>query len=269
MLWPQWFCLSGGSFYGWLVPRLLYDDRHQNIKKESFSRFVDRSLLLHEAPILDYLHFKLSQESSAVDIGVWARTVARRHVRELAFLSNCPILEDLFVNRCPDDNVTVFTGFCVVKNEMPNIVTADFDFYDSCSWKILSSITSVRDLCLCLSFSKNAYPSGYVFHRLVNFKLCRCKTQWLNLLMCMLRASPKSRSLQLYQKQGYQADQPNPIWSELSLVPECLLTSLETVEWTNYEGTKEEKEVVEFILRNGLSLTKVTISSKPRPRGET
>lgn len=83
MLWPQWFCLSGGSFYGWLVPRLLYDDRHQNIKKESFSRFVDRSLLLHEAPILDYLHFKLSQESSAVDIGVWARTVARRHVREL------------------------------------------------------------------------------------------------------------------------------------------------------------------------------------------
>lgn len=68
----------------------------------------------------------------------------------------------------------------------------------------------------------------------------------------------------LSQKQGYQADQPNPIWSELSLVPECLLTSLETVEWTNYEGTKEEKEVVEFILRNSLSLTKVTISSKPR-----
>ncbi|CAN6808950.1 unnamed protein product [Brassica oleracea] len=81
--------------------------------------------------------------------------------------------------------------------------------------------------------------------------------------MCVLRASPKSSSLQLYQKQGYQADQRNPIWSKLSLVPERLLTSLETVEWTNYEGTKEEKEVVEFILRNGLSLTKVTISSKP------
>ena len=48
----------------------------------------------------------------------------------------------------------IVQGFCVVKNEMPNIVTADFDFYDSCSWKILSSITSVRDLCLCLSFSK-------------------------------------------------------------------------------------------------------------------
>ena len=97
------------------------------------------------------------------------------------------------MNRCPDDNVTVFTvrvpslkilymrdhkdsydgeafvidapsletltiddssGVCVVKNETPNIVTTDFDFYDSRSWKILSSITSVRDLCLCLSFSK-------------------------------------------------------------------------------------------------------------------
>ncbi|CAN6817099.1 unnamed protein product [Brassica oleracea] len=242
MLWPQWFCLSGGSFYGWLVPRLLYDDRHQNIKKESFSRFVDRSLLLHEAPILDYLHFKLSQESSAVDIGVWARTVARRHVRELAFLSNCPILEDLFVNRCPDDNVTVFTV------RVPSLKILYMRYHkDSYGGEaFVMDAPSLETLTIddC---------SG----------LCRCKTQCLNLLMRVLRASPKSRSLQLYQKQGYQADQPNPIWSELSLVPECLLTSLETVEWTNYEGTKEEKEVVEFILRNGLSLTKVTISSKP------
>ncbi|CAN7009126.1 unnamed protein product [Brassica rapa subsp. trilocularis] len=30
-----------------------------------------------------------------------------------------------------------------------------------------------------------------------------------------------------------------------------------------FEGTKEEKEVVDFILRNGRCLTKVTISSKP------
>ncbi|KAF8093009.1 hypothetical protein N665_0393s0011 [Sinapis alba] len=355
------------QFLWTLVPRLVYDDSHENIKKESFSRFVDRSLLLHEAPLLDYLHFKLSQKSTDVDdIGVWARTISRRHVRELVIeidrsscttqailpkslytvsgmlvtlklnnmvllddvlsfpslkklsldnimyqggdesinrlLSNCPVLEHLLVNRGPDDNVTVFTvrvpslkilymrdlkdsyggemlvidsrslesltiddcsGVCVVKSEMHNIVTADFDFYDSHSWKILSSITQVKDLCLCLSFSKRSYPSGCVFHRLVNFKLCRCKTQWLNLLMCVLRDSPKLRSLQLYQKNGYQADQPNPIWSELSLVPECLLTSLETLEWTNYEGTKEEKEVVEFILRNGRCLKKVTISTKP------
>ncbi|KAL0712038.1 hypothetical protein Bca4012_019016 [Brassica carinata] len=364
------------QFLWMLVPRLVYDDSHRNITKESFSRFVDRSLLLHEAPVLDSLQFRLGWKSSDVDnIGVWARTVARRHVRELVIeidrssctapsiipkslytvsgmlvtlrlnnmvlvndvsspvsfpslkklsldnimypggdesvnrlLSNCPVLEDLHVDRSIDDNVTVFTvrvpslkilytldikdsyggemlvidapsletltiddssGVCVVKSEMPNIVTAEFDFYDSHSWKILSSITPVKDLCLCLSFSKRAYPSGCVFHRLVNFKLCRCKALWLNLLMCVLRDSPNLRSLQLYQKNGYQADQPNPIWSELScVVPECLLTSLETLEWTNYEGTKEEKEVVEFILRNGRCLKKVTISSKPTVSGK-
>ncbi|XP_018462773.1 probable FBD-associated F-box protein At1g32375 [Raphanus sativus] len=358
------------QFLWMLVPRLVYDDSHANITKESFSKFVDRSLLLHEAPVLDYLHFKLCQKSTDVDdIGVWARAVSRRHVHELVIeidrsscstpaiipkslytvsgtlvtlklnnvfllddvfspvsfpslkklsldnikypggdkyvnrlLSNCPLLEDLHVDRWTDDNVTVFnvrvpslkilymrdikdsyggemlvidapsletftiddsSGVCVVKNQMPNIVTADFDFFDSRSWKILSSITQVKDLCLCLSFPRNAYPNGWVFHRLVNFKLCRCKPLWLNLLMCVLRDSPKLRTLKLYQKQGYQAHQPNPIWSELSLVPECLLTSLETLEWTNYEGTKEEKEVVEFILRNGRCLKMVTIFSKP------
>ncbi|CAN6808951.1 unnamed protein product [Brassica oleracea] len=96
-----------------VATRLLYDDRHQNIKKESFSRFVDRSLLLHEAPVLESLQFNLGEKSIDVDIGVWARTVARRHVRGdesvNRLLSNCPFLEDLFVNRCPDDNVTVFT----------------------------------------------------------------------------------------------------------------------------------------------------------------
>ncbi|KAL0712040.1 hypothetical protein Bca4012_019018 [Brassica carinata] len=78
------------TMYLWtLVPRLIYDDSHENIKKESFSRFVDRSLLLHEAPVLDYLHFKLCQKSTVVDdIGVWARTVSRLHVRELVIEIN-------------------------------------------------------------------------------------------------------------------------------------------------------------------------------------
>lgn len=63
---------------------------------------------------------------------------------------DAPCLETLTI----DDS----SGVCVVKCEMPNIVTADFDFYDSHSWKILSSVTQVRDLCLCLSFSKVFKP---------------------------------------------------------------------------------------------------------------
>ncbi|CAA7062575.1 unnamed protein product [Microthlaspi erraticum] len=40
-----------------------------------------------------------------------------------------------------------------------------------------------------------------------------------------------------------------------------LLTSLGTLEWKDYEGTEEEKQVATFILRNGSCLKKVTISS--------
>ncbi|XP_018462771.2 probable FBD-associated F-box protein At1g32375 [Raphanus sativus] len=358
------------QFLWTLVPRLIYDDGNNNITKESFSRFVDRSLLLHVAPVLESLQLKLGEKSSDVNIGVWARTIARRHVRELVIeidrtscttpaiipkslytlsgmlvtlklksmvlvddvaspvsfsslkilsldnikypggdesvnrlLTNCPVLEDLFVNRCPDgDNVTVFTvrvpslkiltmcnkqktsndaervvidtpsletltfddfTGCVFETEMPNIVKADIDIMYSHSEKILCSITPVKDLLLCLSSSKDTNPGGCAFHRLVDFTLCRCDKQWLNILMCVLRGSPKLRGLKLDQYHGSQANQPSPCWSEPSLVPECLLSSLETLEWADYEGTKEEKEVVEYILRNGSCLKRVTISSKP------
>ncbi|XP_056860508.1 probable FBD-associated F-box protein At1g32375 isoform X2 [Raphanus sativus] len=197
------------QFLWTLVPRLVYDGIHQNTTKETFSKFVDRSLLLHEAPVLDYLQFRLGWKSSDVDnIGVWARAVSRH------------------------------------------------------SGNILSSISPVRVLYLRLSSLEDAYPSsGCIFHRLVDFKLCRCERQWLDLLMCVLRDSPKLRTLKLVQY-GYQADDPNPCWSEPSLVPECLLSSLETLECESYEGTKKEKEVVEYILRNGRCLRKVTISSR-------
>lgn len=57
------------------------------------------------------------------------------------------------------------------------------------------------------------------------------------------------------------ADGPLPCWSEPSLVPECLLSSLENLEWDNYEGTEVEKEVATFILRSSNCLKKATIYS--------
>ncbi|WZZ21348.1 hypothetical protein YC2023_122735 [Brassica napus] len=48
-----------------------------------------------------------------------------------------------------------------------------------------------------------------------------------------------------------------PSWSEQSSVPECL---------DEYEGKEEEKEVVEFILKNGFCLKKVIIKPIPTSR---
>ncbi|KFK21906.1 hypothetical protein AALP_AAs63571U000100, partial [Arabis alpina] len=178
-------------------------------------------------------------------------------------LSSCHVLEDLVVERCPDDYVTTFTvrvpslmscvlrtsedidaygedGFvidapslkfleildhsgasCVIENNMPNIVKANVDVADSYPWKILRSITSVKDLYLCFPISKDAYPAGCVFHSLVHLKICTCDRRWLNLLMRFLRDSPNLQALKLEQCHTCLAE-PHPRWRKPSSVPEYI-----------------------------------------------
>ncbi|XP_010476311.1 PREDICTED: probable FBD-associated F-box protein At1g32375 [Camelina sativa] len=356
------------QFLWMLVPKLVYDDGYNDLKRERFIRFVDRSLLLHEAPVLETLHFKLGKTCDVQDFRVWIRDAHKLCPRELIIeidnhsendtpvtlfrslykcfrmlvtlklsyavlvndlssdisfpflkrlslkamgypdddfvvklLSSCPVLEDLDVTLCTFDNVVILSvrvpslktlvvsildegklldvygfvidtpnleclkiddyssrGFCVVENNMPKILNAVVCCYDP-QILILKSIISAKRLNLCLPTSKNAYPVGSVFHRLVHLTLCTCETEWLNLLMCLLRDSPKLRALKLIQDHDLRNNQQRPSWSEPTTVPECLLTSLETLEWVKYEGTEEEKQVVGFILRNGNFLKKVTI----------
>lgn len=60
---------------------------------------------------------------------------------------DAPSLETLAFQNCT-------AGFCVLENEMPNIVKAHTDLLYSHSWKILGSITAVKVLHLCLSSSE-------------------------------------------------------------------------------------------------------------------
>ncbi|XP_010443285.1 PREDICTED: probable FBD-associated F-box protein At1g32375 [Camelina sativa] len=357
------------QFLWMFVPRLVYDDDSYQgiIDYGRFSRFVDRSLIFHKAPVLETLHFKLGKICGAGDIHVWIRAADKCSVRELIIeihtsssvtqaplprslytgcsmlvklkldnavlvdvifssvsfpslktlsllaveypgddfvkrlLSGCPVLEDLDVVQCPDDNVTIFTvkvpslktlslrtvnkveddaqgfvidapslewlklvdytgGFCVIENNMPNIEEAYIDVEYHLPRKILTSIVSVQHLDLCLLTSKDAYPLGSIFRCLIHLKICTCDTEWLNLLMRVLNDSPKLRALKLEQYHPLRADEPRPCWSEPNRVP--MLSSLKTLEWVKYEGTKEEKEVAAFILRRGRFLDKVTIKPK-------
>ncbi|ESQ42786.1 hypothetical protein EUTSA_v10015540mg [Eutrema salsugineum] len=218
------------------------------------------------------------------------------------FLSNCPVLEDLAVEQCSDDNVTGLSvkipslknlslrkstdidedktcgyvvdapslesfevldhsgEFCVIENNMPEIVYAYLDINYSHPWKILRSISSAKQLELCLASSKE-YPVGTVFHNLVYLMLCTCEPEWLNLLLFLLRDSPKLRFLRFEQYHPIRPSEQRLWWSEPSSVPECILSSLEILEWVKYEGIEEEKEIVAFILGNARLLNKATISS--------
>lgn len=217
-------------------------------------------------------------------------------------LSSCHVLEDLDVEQCVGDNVTIFTvkvpslisaslyksakrctqsedgfvidapsleylnilydtsGFCVIENDMPHLGEADVVASHSSPGVTLTSFNSAKRLFTCLPYSKDAYSVGTVFHRLVYLRICTCETEWLNLLMRLLNDSPNLRFLKL--QECHKIDSTRPCWNDPSSVPECLSSSLETLEWVGYQGREEEKEVAAFILRSGSCLKKVTISSK-------
>ncbi|CAN6994237.1 unnamed protein product [Brassica oleracea var. botrytis] len=149
---------------------------------------------------------------------------------------------------------------CVVESNMPEIVYVNLDINYRRPWKMLSSLSSVKELELCLTSSKE-YPVGIVFHNLVHLTICTCETEWLNLLLCVLKDSPKLQGLRIEQYHNIRTGEQRPCWKEPSSVPGCVLTSLETLEWVKYEGTEEEKEAAAFIFRNARFLKKATISS--------
>ncbi|CAL9243794.1 unnamed protein product [Arabidopsis halleri] len=68
-----------------LVPKLQYIADHENAEPWEFFLFVDRSLLLNTAPVLESLHFKFGWKCRDVDIGFWVGIAVRRGLRELNF----------------------------------------------------------------------------------------------------------------------------------------------------------------------------------------
>ncbi|CAF2121429.1 hypothetical protein BRARA_C01257 [Brassica rapa] len=172
------------------------------------------------------------------------------------FVIDAPFLENL--------DIFHSSGFCIFENVMTKIVDANVDVNSWKLWKKLGSIASFKRLFLCVPSSKDVYPAGSVFTSLVHFKICTCETEWVNLLMRVLRDSPNLRSLKLQQSHFLRSEKPrpcwNPSWNEPSSVPGCFLSSLETFEWVHYEGAQEEKEAVAFVFRSAKCLKKATIN---------
>lgn len=72
--------------YLWkLVHKLDYTHCDGNADDGRFVRFVDRSLLLSTAPVLESLQFNIRRKCSDVDIGFWIITAVERGLRELSF----------------------------------------------------------------------------------------------------------------------------------------------------------------------------------------
>ncbi|KAF8102698.1 hypothetical protein N665_0197s0058 [Sinapis alba] len=217
-------------------------------------------------------------------------------------LSSCPVLEDLFVVKCRGDNVarlvvrvpslkylTVRTtseveyhqglvldvpslefldivdytdGFCIVENSMSKVVEAHLDVTYSHPQQLLASLTSLVQLSLCLTTSMDTHFDGTTFSQLEQLKVCTCETEWLDLLMRLLKAAPKLRFIVLELSHGIRTEDPLRDWNQPSRVPECLLSSLEYFDWKQYGGREEEKQVARYILGNSGRLGLATFYPK-------
>ncbi|CAF1862113.1 hypothetical protein Bca4012_033191 [Brassica carinata] len=156
-------------------------------------------------------------------------------------------------------------NYSYLVRHMPEVEEADINvqYY---LFSIFDSITSVKRLSLCVSFNiisdEYMYHDGIFFNRLERLKLCIRFDYWSKLLFRLLHDSPNLRVLNLCVSKYIRFKKYELInWnsSEIS-VPSCLLESLETFEFAEYRGSREERDFVSFIIRHACHLKSSTIT---------
>lgn len=174
--------------------------------------------------------------------------------------------------------------------KMPKLVKAEIKIRHEDSEKLMGCLTSTKHLSLCFASARQIFTakSCEFLCQLEYLELCtRCSSVWLCLL---LKHSPKLRVLRLNHvsyllhalkllQLHFSLLKLNLIlfisqtncdmfrhyeiqWEVPCCVPECLVSSLETVEWIGYEGTEVQKEAAIYILEKASNLKRMTISRK-------
>ncbi|CAG7875515.1 unnamed protein product [Brassica rapa] len=214
-----------------------------------------------------------------------------------ALLSICPVLEDLEVWFREDESIQEFTinvpslrklclhvsyywssleryeidtpcleyleladwndSPCLVKN-MPKLEKAHVDVVSFAVKNVIGSVASVKHLTVC---SEDVYGDGIVFDQLEHLKLCICKDDSSNVLAQFLKDSPNLKVLVISQLDLHADLKTNEMgyWNQPSSVPECLLSSLQILNWEGYFGRPQDRDIAVYILRNARHLRTATI----------
>ncbi|KAL1195212.1 putative FBD-associated F-box protein [Cardamine amara subsp. amara] len=152
--------------------------------------------------------------------------------------------------------------YCLSEN-MPDLAEANVNIIHESLEMLMGSLTSVKRLSLCLAVSASMLERRIVFNQLVHLELCGCGPKWWDLLTWMLQSSPKLHVLKLENCKERSRCSVNPIeghWGQPNSVPECLRLHLNTFKWKRYDGRREEKKLVAYILNNARCLNTATFS---------
>nr|VDC79429.1 unnamed protein product [Brassica rapa] len=153
------------------------------------------------------------------------------------------------------------SGLLFLSENMPDMVVANVSVVYKNPEMLMRSFTSVKRLSLCLTTS--VIQHRVEFNLLVHLELCSSVEKWCELLNWMLESSPKLKVLKLNKCKPHRFVYAKHIeypWGKPSSVPECLLFHLNTFEWNFYNGCREEKKMVAYILRHAKRLKSAKIS---------
>ncbi|CAN7013263.1 unnamed protein product, partial [Brassica rapa subsp. trilocularis] len=140
---------------------------------ENFSHFVNKSLLLHKAPVLESLHLSLeilyrALSSSSFEIA------SNRSLHELNVVYG-------FLSRLSLPRRTYETLVILIQTDLLDLP---------------GSLTSVKHLSLCLIAPKGQVPHEptEIFHQLHHLCFWTCYRDWPSYLKWIIKASPKPLS---------------------------------------------------------------------------
>ncbi|KAL0722772.1 hypothetical protein Bca4012_037371 [Brassica carinata] len=108
-----------------------------------------------------------------------------------------------------------------------------------------------------ISWAQDVDGDGIVFDQLEHLELCICQDDSSNVLAQFLKDSPNLRELGILSTR-YVKTNDMDFWNQPSSAPECLLSSLEILNWVGYFGRPQDRDIAVYILRNARCLRTAT-----------
>ncbi|XP_023633416.1 probable FBD-associated F-box protein At1g32375 [Capsella rubella] len=180
------------------------------------------------------------------------------------FLSKyCPVLEDLEVKRCDNDNVEIFAIRVPSLKNLRLTSTSKRVKGDSLGFVIEApslKLLDIKDYSGGVCVIENKMPEIVNAYIDVQYSCIEKLLGSIDSVQKLYICFPTS----MCRHHQIQAKHPGklPCWSEPSYIPECLTSSLETFEWVRYQGKPDEKQAARFILGNSSHLKTATFYYK-------
>ncbi|KAG2328967.1 hypothetical protein Bca4012_021415 [Brassica carinata] len=243
------------------VPRMVSLPSLKTLKLQSVRYFRDETLqrLLSNCPVLEDLVVDLGLRDTTRKL-----TIVVPSLLSLSFYIPCSNDIDGYVIETPalkhfklwDYNYK--SHYCLIEH-MPNLIEAHLDVELPDISGLIPSISSVKHLTIC---SQAMLDEGFAFNQLEHLELCTCKEHSPSQLIRLLKASSNLKGLHLLAMEDDHDDNPHRMeeWNQPSIVPDCLLSSLQSLTWSKYTGEPKERDVVVYILKHALHLKTATIT---------